>query len=206
MSKVVHLTTPITAEQVQALQIDTEVYITGEAYCMLYADHYTIIMDKLRRNEAVPMDLQGGIIYNTGAIWRRRPDGERRLYALCATSSNKFNALTPEFIRLSGVRAVIGKGGMDRDVLAAMQECGCVYLSIAGGCCAIYTPKAKIVDDYEPQIPPTDNQRLKFELKDFGPLFVAMDAHGHSVFQDCADAAEKNIPAMYSRLNIKRDL
>lgn len=205
MARVVHLTTPITVEQVRSLQIDDEVYVTGEAYCMLYADHYTLIMDKLKAGEDIPMDLQGGIIYNTGAIWRRQPDGERRLYAVCATSSNKFNALTPEFIRLSGIRAVIGKGGMDSGVLAAMQEYGCVYLSIAGGCCAIYTPNAAIVDDYEPQIPPTDNQRLKFELKDFGPLFVAMDAHGNSAFQDSADFAEKNIPAMYDRLNIKRD-
>lgn len=205
MSRVVHLKTPITEEQIRDLQIDDEVYVTGEAYCMLYADHYTLLMDKLRNNEPIPMDLQGGIIYNTGAIWRRQADGERKLYALCATSSNKFNALTPEFIRLSGVRAVIGKGGMDDNTLSAMKEYGCVYLSIAGGCCAIYTPNAKIVDDYEPQIPPTDNQRLKFELTEFGPLFVAMDAHGNSVFKDCADFAQASIPAMYEKLNIKRD-
>lgn len=203
MPKVVHLKTPITEEQVRGLEIDDEVYVSGEAYCMLYADHYTLLMDMLRRGEPTPMELEGGILYNTGAIWRRTADGERKLYALCATSSNKFNSLTPEFIQLSGVRAVIGKGGMDDATLAAMEQYGCVYLSIAGGCCAIYTLAAKIADDYEPRIPPTDNQRLKFELENFGPLFVAMDAHGHSVFKERTDCAKQSLPDIYAKLNIK---
>ncbi len=201
MGRTVHLTTPITEEQIRNLRLDEEVYITGEAYCMMYVDHYTLFMDKMRKGEPLPMDLKGGILYNTGAIWRH-VDGERKLYALCATSSNKFNAYTPEFIRLSGIRAVIGKGGMDDGTLAAMKEYGCVYLSISGGCCAIYTPHAKIVDEYEPKIPPTDNQRLKYEFKDFGPLFVAMDAHGNSIYKDCANFAEKARPEIYEKLNI----
>lgn len=203
MAKVVHLRTPITQEQIRSLEIDDEVYVSGEAYCMLYADHYTILMDKLRNNEPTPMDLEGGILYNTGAIWRRTEDGERKLYALCATSSNKFNSYTPEFIQLSGIRAIIGKGGMDDATLAAMKEYGCVYLSIAGGCCAVYTPLAKIADEYEPKIPPTDNQRLKYEFDHFGPLFVAMDAHGNSVYKECADFAQQSLPAIYEKLKIK---
>ena len=39
MSKVVHLRTPITEEQVRDLALDDVVYISGEAYCMLYVDH-----------------------------------------------------------------------------------------------------------------------------------------------------------------------
>jgi len=203
MSRIVHLQTPITEEQIRDLQIDDEVYVSGDAYCMLYADHYTLLLDMMRKGEPTPMELEGSILYNTGAIWRH-VDGERKLYALCATSSNKFNSFTPEFLKLSHARVVIGKGGMDDGVLEAMKEYGAVYLSIAGGCCAIYTPAAEIVGAYEPKIPPTDNQRLHYKLTEFGPLFVAMDAHGNSIYKDCAEFADRSRPAIYEKLNIKQ--
>lgn len=203
MSKAVHLKTPISEEDIRILNIGDEVYLSGDAYCMLYADHYTLLMDKLRKGEETPMDLKGGVIYNTGAIWRSTQEEKYKLYALCATSSNKFNSLTPEFIALSGVRAIIGKGGMDEATLEAMERFGCVYLSIAGGCCAVYTPSSKITGEYLPKIPPTDNQRLRFALDEFGPLLVAMDAHGNSLFKECADYAKKCLPAMYAKLGIE---
>ena len=135
------------------------------------------------------MQLEGGVIYNTGAIWRRTEDGGYNLRALGATTSSKFNAQTPEFIRATGIRAVIGKGGMDQATLDAMAERGCVYLAI--------------VDDYWPELMPTDNQRLKFELREFGPLYVAMDAKGNSIYTQCADNAQIHKPEIYEKLGIK---
>lgn len=205
MPKTVHLHTPISEEQIRDLALDDVVYISGEAYCMLYADHYTLILDLLDKGEKIPMELTDGIIYNTGVIWRRTPEGDYDMRALCATTSSKFNAQTPEFIARTGIRAIIGKGGMDKACLAAMQEHGCVYLAICGGCSAVYTPSAKIVDDYWPELMPTDNQRLKFELKEFGPLFVAMDANGNSLYEQYASVAQDNLPAIYEKLHINSD-
>ena len=67
----------------------------------------------------------------------------------------------------------------------------------------MYTPASKIVDDYWPELMPTDNQRLKFELNEFGPLFVSMDAHGNSLYQQNAHVAQDNLPAIYGKLGIK---
>lgn len=149
------------------------------------------------------MNLNGGVIYNTGTIWRRTEDGRYDMRALGATTSSKFNQQTPPFIAATGIRAVIGKGGMDQATLDAMKQYGCVYLAIVGGCSAVYTPAAKLVDDYWPELMPVDNQRLKFELNEFGPLFVAMDANGNSVYAQCIDNAQKNRPAIYQTLGIK---
>lgn len=148
MPKTVHLHTPITEEQIRSLELDDIVYVSGDAYCMLYADHYTLIMDMLDRGEEIPMDLKDSVIYNTGVIWRRTPEGGYDMRALGATTSSKFNAQTPSFIAKTGIRAIIGKGGMDKACLEAMKEYGCAYLAICGGCSAVYTPAAKIVDDY----------------------------------------------------------
>lgn len=202
MSKIVHLHTPISEDQVRALELDDVVYISGEVYSMLYADHYTLLMDLIREGKEIPMNLKDGVIYNTGTIWRRTEDGGYDMRALGATTSSKFNAQTPDFIAATGIRAVIGKGGMDGATLAAMKKYGCVYLAIVGGCSAVYTPAAKLVDDYWPELMPADNQRLKFEMTEFGPLFVAMDANGGSTYARCANNAEENRPAIYEKLNI----
>lgn len=203
MPKTVHLRTPISEKDVRDLQLDDVVYLSGDAYSMLYTDHYTVLMDLIKKGEPLPMDLKDGVIYNTGTIYRKKPDGGYDLRALGTTTSSKFNPETPEFIELTGVRAVLGKGGMDAATLAAMKKHGCVYLALAGGCSAVYTPGAEVVAEYWPELMPVDNQRLKFSLNEFGPLVVAMDAHGNSIFEQCADNIQKNLPGIYAKLAIK---
>lgn len=205
MPKIVHMHTPLAEKEIRKLQLDDVVYLTGDAYCMLYVDHFSLIMDLLKRGEPLPMELRDGVIYNTGAIYRKRANGGYDLRALGTTTSSKYNALTPEFIKLTGIRAILGKGGMDAATLAAMKEYGCVYLALAGGCSAVYSPAAEIIADYWPELTPVDNQRLKFRLKEFGPLLVAMDANGNSLFEQCADTIRSNLPAIYQTLGINTD-
>lgn len=114
MSKTVHLHTPLSEEDVRNLELDDVVYLSGEAYSMLYANHYTLILDLMEQGKEVPMNLKDGVIYNTGTIWRRGEDGNYDMRALGATTSSKFNAQTPPFIAATGIRAIIGKGGMDQ--------------------------------------------------------------------------------------------
>ena len=180
MARTVYLKTPLTEEEVRGLQLDDVVYLTGDAYTMMYIDHFTRLTGMIKAGE----------------------DGTYDFRAIGATTSSKFNAYTPEFIRLSGVRAVIGKGGMDRNVLDAMQECGCVYLAIVGGCSAIYTPHVELKREFWPQKSWADNQ-LQLRLDAFGPLFVAMDANGNSIYEQCGDTAQENLPAIYEKLGIK---
>jgi len=199
----VYLQTPISEEQIRSLKLEDEVYVSGDAYCMLYGDHYTLITDAIKAGQEPPMDLAGCLIYNTGVIWRRDEEGGYVLHALGTTASYKFNAQTPDLIRLTGLRAIIGKGGMDDAVLQAMEECGCVYLAIPGGGTALYTPKAEIVEEYLPAIPPMDNQRLRFRLHEFGPLMVTMDAHGGNIYKDTTADTDGMTRRVYDKLNLK---
>ena len=103
MSKTVHLQMPLTEQQVRDLELGDEVFLSGDAFCMLYGSHYTLILDALKAGKKPPMELEGRAIYNTGVIWRRE-ETENRLYALGTTASYKFNAFGPEFIRRTGIR------------------------------------------------------------------------------------------------------
>ncbi len=205
MSKTVYLTTPIDEEQIRRLNVDDIVYISGTVYVMMYISQFEKLLEPIRSGRPAPLDVDGGVIYHTGTIFRKTDDGEYDFRAIGATTSSKFNGQTPEIIRRTGVRAIIGKGGMDEHVLAAMKECGCAYLSVVGGCSAIYTPHVvKIEKEYWPQKSWADNV-LELKVEQYGPLFVAMDAAGNSIFEEVDNAAEKNRPAIYKKLQISEE-
>ena len=203
MAKTVHLTTPLKREDIEKLEIDDVVYISGDLYTMMYADHFTRLMDMIDAGEELPMELEGAATYHTGTIFCRTEDGGYDLRAIGTTTSSKFNRYTPEFILKSGIRAILGKGGMDSACLEAMRECGCAYLALAGGCSAIYTGKVdRIEREYWPESHKSwaDNM-LKLNVTDYGPMFVSMDAHGHSLYEG-GDSAESRREIIYEKLGI----
>ncbi len=185
MAKEVHLTIPISREQAEALEPDDIVYLSGICYSFLYREHHTGLLEALDKGEPYPVDLRDGVAYHTGAIYEKNEDGSYRILSIGSTTSAKFNDLTPALIAKSGVRALIGKGGMDDAVLEAMQEYGCVYLAACGGGSSFYLPAITILEDLLPEEQlDTCNQRLKLRLDHAGPYFVAMDAHGRSVYRE----------------------
>ena len=204
MGKTVYLKTPLDIEEIRRLELDDIVYLSGTIYIMMFDSQFEKLMEPIRRGESSPLDLDGGVIYHAGTIYRKKEDGTYDFRAIGATTSMKFNAQTPEIISKTGVRAIIGKGGMDRNVLEAMQKYGCVYLSVVGGCSAIYTPHVTdIVREIWPQKSWSKNV-LEIKADQYGPLFVAMDANGNSIFEKVGNAAEENKNEIYKRLQITK--
>ena len=102
----------------------------------------------LRKGESLPMDLNGLMIYHFPAGYRK-VDGKIELWFVGSTTSSKLNAYTPDFIRLTDIRGVIGKGGMDEGTLQEMKEYGACYFAVVGGCSAVYTEGVgEIVREY----------------------------------------------------------
>jgi L(+)-tartrate dehydratase beta subunit len=80
-----------------------------------------------------------------------------------------------------GVRIIIGKGGMGPGSLAAFQDLGGVYLAIVGGAAALETTWIEAIEDVDmDDLHPESLWR--FRIKGFGPLMVAMDSHGGSLY------------------------
>ena len=123
MAKTVYLTTPLKKEDIEALEIDDVVYISGDLYTMMYADHFTRIMDMIDAGEKPPMELEGAAIYNTGTIFRRMEDGTYDFRAIGTTTSSKFNPYTPDFIRLAESYGAKGiRVTKTEEIAAAFEE------------------------------------------------------------------------------------
>jgi len=184
-----HLNMPLQEEDVRKLKCGDVVFLSGIVY-QATGSAQKRVLEMYRKGERLPFDLENSAVYHNYSSFTK--DGDRfKLNYLGATTSALMNPLQPDVIRNFKVRAIIGKGGMDKSTLDAMHEVGCVFLAQVGGCSALYSPLAMINAGYWEDL--GGNLVLALELFDFGPLTVAMDANNNSIFSDVEKAVTKNL-------------
>ena len=175
MKKLVY---PFTEDAVRALKAGEAVSISGRLYTG---------RDKFHKFFAdggkLPVDFRDGALYHCGPVCVREGDGWR-VVAAGPTTSVRENPYEPKFIAASGVRLVIGKGGMDAATLAAMKKHGCVYIQAVGGAGALYADCVKrvagvsLLEEFG-----AAEAVWHFDVEDFRGV-VAMDSHGRSLFEE----------------------
>jgi fumarate hydratase class I len=96
------------------------------------------------------------------------------------TTSSREEPYQGHVIRNYGVRAVMGKGGMGKATLAAMQESGAVYLNAIGGAAQFYARRIDKVLDVNLLEFGIPEAMWHLSVHDFVAI-VTMDAHGNSL-------------------------
>ena len=187
----VRLQTPLTEDVVRKLNLEDTVYIDGHIYGIRDATQIRIF------DEGVPppTDLTGAVCLHTAPGVRKLPDGRYEKISIGTTTSTRMNRFYPGLIKQYGVRAMVGKGGFLQDTVDAMKEHGGVYLAIVGGAAALETLQIEEIEQvwWEDLMPEC---LWKFRVKDFGPLIVAIDAHGNSIYKNVQAEAAERIKAM----------
>jgi len=181
------LTYPFDEKSVRALRAGDAVSISGRLYTG---------RDKLHKffadGGALPVDFRDGALYHCGPVIVREGD-IWRVRAAGPTTSVRENPYEPAFIAKTGVRLVIGKGGMDAATLAAMKHSGCIYIQAVGGAGALYAASVRkvagvsLLDEFG-----AAEALWHFDVEDFRGV-VAMDAHGVSLFDRVRTASEKTL-------------
>ena len=190
----VRLTVPISEKDVRALKVGDRVRLTGTVVTARDRAHRYLVEEATP--DALPFDLAGGVVYHCGPITQRRTDGGYDLVAAGPTTSARMNVYVPRLIEKFGVRAIIGKGGMDAATLDALARCGAVYLSAVGGAAQVLARAVvEVVAGFKVDAfgPPEGMWVLR--VKDF-PAVVTMDAHGGSLH----DAVCETSAAQLARL------
>ena len=184
MSKALHLTTPLTKEEVDKLAIGDKILISGAIYTARDTAHKRLVT-LLDKGEPLPFTISGQIIYYVGPTPARpgRPIG-----AAGPTTSYRMDAYAPRLIEL-GLRGMIGKGPRSLEVIEAMKKWGCVYFGATGGAGALLSQtikKAEIVAFEE--LGPEAVRRL--EVVDF-PVIVINDTHGNDLYREAVQGHKR---------------
>ncbi|MBN1557275.1 MAG: fumarate hydratase C-terminal domain-containing protein [Lentisphaerae bacterium] len=183
------LETPLTAEQVTALPLGGTVWLSGTIFGLRDAT----LRRMFDEGAPLPEPLAGYPCLHT-APNARKVDGRYEKICIGTTTSARMERFTRPLLRDAGARAIIGKGGLGDDSLAAMQEYGAVYLAIVGGAAALQTTQIVSIDAvyWEDLFPEC---LWRFTVKRLGPLIVGMDAHGGNLYAEVAAAAQARAAA-----------
>ena len=143
----------------------------------------------------LPDGFENGALYHCGPVVVRDSDGWKAL-AAGPTTSVRENPYEPDFIASTGVRIVIGKGGMDSRTLEAMRRHGCIYVQAVGGAAALAASRVKRIDgvDLLDEFGAAE-ACWRFIMEDF-PGVVAMDSHGNSLFDSVARRSAERLAAL----------
>ena len=105
-----------------------------------------------------------------------------RIIALGPTTSTRMANLIEKVVENTGVRVIIGKGGLGRRGASICKRLGCVYLAFTGGAAALGAKSVKRVLKVENVELGEAEATYYLEVTDFGPLVVAIDRYGNDIY------------------------
>jgi len=197
------LTLPVTEEATRRLRINDTVTLQQRLFGIRDATQIALF----DRDRATRFDLRGHAVIHTAPNVKKVPTSTEHPtgYApICigTTTSMRMERFTEPLLRQLGVRIIVGKGGLGPASLAAFRELGGVYLAIIGGTAALETTWIEAIEDVD--LDDLNPESLwQFRIRDFGPLLVAMDSHGGSLYDTVDHAARGRRAAALAALNVK---
>jgi L(+)-tartrate dehydratase beta subunit len=191
---------PVSEEAVRALRIGDQVTLEDTLYGIRDA---TLIhmFDNGRRTK---FDLKGHAVVHTAPnVWQVPPSDEHpsgyEPICIGTTTSMRMERFTRPLMEREGVGIIIGKGGLGQSTLDAFKELGGVYLAIVGGAAALETTWIEAIEDVD--LDDLNPESLwRFRIKGFGPLLVAMDAHGGSLYAQINEDVASRRQAVLEKL------
>lgn len=197
------LTLPLSPETARSLAVGEQYLLDGEITATAGFSTHQRMVAHLERGEPLPVELAAGAFFHMGSKCRETADGWIPDY-VNPTTSTRFDAFMPTIIRRLGLTSLGGKGGLGDDVVPVLAEMGCVYFAMPGGASPLLSRGAerRLETGWDDLI---EQFRLsRFRLRDFGPVTVAIDAHGNSMFGDLRQRAEARLPSILADLNAAR--
>ena len=194
---------PITEAQARALRVDDTVTLEGTLFGIRDATQIALF----DRGRSTRLDMRGHAAIHTApnvrkvAVSARNPAGYEPI-CVGTTTSARMERFTRPLLQELGVRIVIGKGGLGKGSLDAFAELGGAYLAIIGGTAALETTWIEAIEDVD--LDDLNPESLwKFRVRGFGPLLVAMDSYGASLYDEVDRKARARRANTLARLGVK---
>jgi fumarate hydratase subunit beta len=173
----IKLTTPLTDDVVEKLNIGDKVLITGKIYTARDLAHKRLI-DLVEKGEELPFDIKGAVIYYVGPS--PTPPG-KAIGSAGPTTSYRMDAYSPALLEL-GLKAMIGKGMRSQEVKDAIVKHKGAYLASTGGAAALIAraiTQAEVIayDDLGPEA------IRELTVEDF-PAVVINDCKGGDLYEE----------------------
>ncbi len=194
---------PVDEAQVRKLKTGDTVTLTGSLFGIRDATQ----IHMFDRGRTTRFDMKGHAVIHTAPNVRKVPLSNEcpvgyQPVCVGTTTSDRMERFSKPLMAQYGVRLIIGKGGLREASQDAFREIGGAYLAIIGGTAALETTWIERIvdvdlDDLNPE------SLWHFQVKGFGPLLVAMDSHGGSIYDKVRATAQDRRAAALAAVGVK---
>lgn len=191
---------PLSPEEARTLKAGDLVLLDGEAVATVGMPTQKRMVAEIEAGHDMPLPMRGGAFLHMGVCYDEDNGRPTRLHYVNPTTSSRFNALMPTMIRHLGLTTLGGKGGLSRDSVEAMRDVGCIYLSFVGGASALLSQGVEKVVDVAWTDLIMQFRLNQIRLNGFGPVTVAIDAHGNSIYENLMVSAQARLPEILESL------
>ena len=176
------LTTPIQDEELESLTIGDIIYLTGYLITSRDDVHQRLI----KQHKELPVDLAGKAIFHAGPIMQEieGQSGKYQVISIGPTTSMRMEKYEKEFIRQTGLKLIVGKGGMGHNTAIGCREYKAVHAVFPGGCAVLAANCVEEVERVEWFDLGMPEAMWVMRVKEFGPLIVSIDTKGNNLFEN----------------------
>ena len=173
------LTTPIKAEDLEDIRVGDVIYLSGTLVTCRDVCHRRLI--ELKR--PIPYDLNGKAIFHAGPIVRKNGD-KWEMVSVGPTTSMRMEAFEKEFIEQTGVKLVVGKGGMGPLTEEGCKQFKALHVIFPAGCAVLAATQVEEIEEVHWTELGMPESLWVCRVKEFGPLIVSIDTHGNNLIAE----------------------
>nr|WP_310615651.1 L(+)-tartrate dehydratase subunit beta [Pantoea cypripedii] len=173
------LTTPIKDEDLLSLQPGEVVYLTGTLVTCRDVAHRRLI--ELGRE--LPVDLRGLAIFHAGPIVVEKGENDFQMISIGPTTSMRMEKFEKEFIEKTGVKLIVGKGGMGLNTEEGCRQHKAVHAIFPGGCAVLAATCVEEIEDAQWRDLGMPETLWVCRVKEFGPLIISIDTEGNNLIE-----------------------
>lgn len=175
-----HFVLPVSTEKIRKLHVGDIIYVTGKIFTARDEAHYIMLGKDKDNLDFNPSEMA---LFHCGPLMKKE-NGKWKVVSAGPTTSSRMEIFEDKFMEKYGINIIIGKGGMGERTEKALQKYGGVYTAYTGGAGALAADRVEDV----PAVYWLDELGMPeavwiFKVKEFGPLVVAIDSHGKSIYK-----------------------
>ena len=174
------LITPVSAEDLKDIKVGDIVYLDGSMTTCRDVAHRRLVEE----GRELPVDVRNNAIFHAGPIIRPLENDKFEMVSVGPTTSMRMEKFEHEFVKLTGVRVIIGKGGMKENTERACKEFGAIHCVFPAGNAVVAATEVEEIVRAEWRDLGMPETLWNCRVKEFGPLIVSIDTQGNNMFEE----------------------
>lgn len=190
------LTTPILAKDLQDIHIGDIIYLSGHITTCRDVAHRRVVEER----RTIPVDVRNEAILHAGPIIRPLKNGKYEMVSVGPTTSMRMEKFEYEFVKTTGVRVIVGKGGMRKETARACKEFGAIHCVFPAGNAVVAATAVEEIERAEWLDLGMPETLWNCRVKEFGPLIVSIDSQGCNYFENKKVEYNKKKDAVFAKI------